>query len=110
LGIRNQDFFLSESSKLTLKGGFDMRLKVIILTLAFLFLVSTGLLMAERQSFAGSVYTMTNSAEGNEVLVFSRSADGSLTPAGAFATGGFGTGGGLGNQSGVILGSAIRAG
>jgi len=103
LGIRNQDSFLSESSKLTLKGGFNMRLKAIILTFAFLFLISTGLVMAERQGFAGAVYTMTNSAEGNEVLVFSRSADGSLTPAGAFATGGFGTGGGLGNQGGVIL-------
>jgi len=80
-----------------------MRLKVIILTFVFLFLISTGSVMAERQGFAGAVYTMTNSAEGNEVLVFSRSADGSLTPAGAFATGGFGTGGGLGNQGGVIL-------
>jgi 6-phosphogluconolactonase len=103
IGDSQPRFLLSESSKLTLKGGFNMRLKVIILTLAFLFLVSTGLLIAERQSFAGSVYTMTNSAEGNEVLVFSRSADGSLTPAGAIATNGLGTGGGLGNQGGVIL-------
>jgi 6-phosphogluconolactonase len=86
-----------------LKGGFNMRLKVIILTFTFLFLISTGLVMAKRHGFTGAVYTMTNSDESNEVLLFSRSADGSLTPAGAFATGGFGTGGGLGNQGGVIL-------
>jgi DNA-binding beta-propeller fold protein YncE len=80
-----------------------MRLKAIILALAFLFFISTGLVMAERQDLPGAVYTMTNSDQGNEVLVFSRSADGSLTPAGAFATNGLGTGGGLGNQGGLIL-------
>ncbi len=80
-----------------------MRLKAAILALAFLLFVSTGLVMAERQDLPGAVYTMTNSDQGNEVLVFSRSADGSLTPAGAFATNGLGTGGGLGNQGGLIL-------
>jgi 6-phosphogluconolactonase (cycloisomerase 2 family) len=80
-----------------------MRLKATILALAFLFFISTGLVIAERQDLPGAVYTMTNSDQGNEVLVFSRSADGSLTPAGAFATNGLGTGGGLGNQGGLIL-------
>jgi 6-phosphogluconolactonase (cycloisomerase 2 family) len=80
-----------------------MRLKATILAIAFLFFASTGLVMAERQDFPGAVYTMTNSDQGNEVRVFSRSADGSLTPADAFATNGLGTGGGLGNQGGLIL-------
>jgi len=80
-----------------------MRLKATILTIVFLFFASAGLVMAKRQDSPGAVYTMTNSAQGNEVLVFDRSADGSLSPAGAFETGGLGTGVGLGNQGAVLL-------
>lgn len=80
-----------------------MRLKNIILIITILFFAATGIVMAENQSGPGAVYTMTNAIAGNQVLAFSRSADGSLTPAGAFSTGGLGTGGGLGNQGGVIL-------
>jgi 6-phosphogluconolactonase len=49
----------------------------------------------------GAVYVMSNAPAGNEVVVFDRAADGTLTPAGSYATGGYGTGGGLGNQGGV---------
>jgi len=51
----------------------------------------------------GAVYTLTNSTSGNAVLVFSRAVDGSLTPQGSYATGGLGSGTGLGSQSAVIL-------
>src|SRR3989442_6932721 len=51
----------------------------------------------------GAVYTSTNSPTGNAVVAFQRAANGSLTPAGRFATGGSGTGGGLGNQGAVVL-------
>jgi 6-phosphogluconolactonase (cycloisomerase 2 family) len=51
----------------------------------------------------GAVYLMTNATGGNSVIVFDRSADGQLTSAGTYATGGTGTGGGLGNQGSVIL-------
>jgi 6-phosphogluconolactonase (cycloisomerase 2 family) len=46
---------------------------------------------------------MSNAAEGNEILAFDRLADGRLVPAGSYPTGGMGTGGGLGNQGGVVL-------
>jgi len=46
---------------------------------------------------SSAVYTMTNAVSGNEVLAFHRSNDGSLAPAGTFATGGTGTGSGLGS-------------
>ncbi len=52
---------------------------------------------------AGAVYVATNSPAGNEVLAFPRAADGSLAAPAAFATGGAGTGGGLGNQGAVVL-------
>jgi 6-phosphogluconolactonase (cycloisomerase 2 family) len=51
----------------------------------------------------GAVFTESNSAAGNTVLAFARSADGSLTPAGSFATLGNGTGAGLGSQGAVAL-------
>ena len=54
-------------------------------------------------SDVGAVFTLSNSAAGNAVLAFGRSADGSLTPAGSFATAGNGTGAGLGSQGAVVL-------
>jgi len=52
---------------------------------------------------SGAVYIQTNQASGNEVLVYARSSNGSLAPDGSFATGGAGTGAGLGSQGAVIL-------
>jgi 6-phosphogluconolactonase (cycloisomerase 2 family) len=51
----------------------------------------------------GALYTLTNAVGGNAVLAFDRSADGTLAAPTAYATGGTGTGGGLGNQGAVIL-------
>lgn len=51
----------------------------------------------------GAVFTLSNAAAGNSVLAFSRAADGSLSPAGTFATTGNGTGAGLGSQGSVAL-------
>jgi 6-phosphogluconolactonase (cycloisomerase 2 family) len=50
-----------------------------------------------------AVYTLTNQTTGNRVAVFSRAADGTLTPAGSVATGGSGTGDGLGSQGSIVL-------
>lgn len=52
---------------------------------------------------SGALYTMSNAADGNAVIVFERGTDGTLAPAGIYPTGGTGTGGGLGNQGAVIL-------
>jgi len=51
----------------------------------------------------GAVYTLTNSPAGNAVAVFDRAADGSLAAAGTFATGGLGTGAGLGSQGSIVV-------
>jgi 6-phosphogluconolactonase len=51
---------------------------------------------------ADAVYSQTNAAAGNEVKVFTRDRDGSLTPAGSYPTGGTGTGSGLGGQGAVV--------
>src|SRR3989454_6808167 len=50
-----------------------------------------------------AVYTLTSQVAGNAVAVFNRAADGTLTAAGTIATGGTGTGAGLGSQGAVAL-------
>jgi len=57
---------------------------------------------------SGAVYTMTNATAGNAVLAFPRSADGALGAPASYATGGAGTGAGLGNQGGLALGTGNR--
>lgn len=51
----------------------------------------------------GAVFTQTNDPAKNAVLAFARRNDGTLEPAGAFGTGGTGTGAGLGSQGAVAL-------
>jgi 6-phosphogluconolactonase len=51
----------------------------------------------------GAVYTLTNSATGNEVAIFNRAVDGTLTAAGTVSTGGLGNSGGLGSQGALTL-------
>jgi 6-phosphogluconolactonase (cycloisomerase 2 family) len=63
----------------------------------------TADLFDRRQPVAGAVYTMTNAADGNRILIFERLHDGKLRFADAVRTGGAGTGTGLGNQGGVTL-------
>lgn len=60
------------------------------------------------RDFSGSVYTMTNSASGNAVIMFHRSAHGLLVPGGTFPTGGLGSGDGLGNQGALALSAGNR--
>ena len=58
---------------------------------------------AARVGGPGHVYTMTNAATGNDVLVYDRGAHGALTLAQTVATSGNGTGAGLGSQGSVTL-------
>lgn len=59
--------------------------------------------ISEAANPVGTVYTMSNSPAGNEVLIHRRRADGTLEFSSGVATGGRGTGGGLGNQGGLLL-------
>lgn len=51
---------------------------------------------------SGRVYTATNAVAGNEIVIYRRASNGSLSPAGHVATNGLGSGGGLGNQGGLV--------
>lgn len=57
---------------------------------------------------AGAVYVSTNQVGGNAVLAYDRFADGSLSTPTSYATGGTGTGGGLGSQGAVTLDESGR--
>jgi 6-phosphogluconolactonase (cycloisomerase 2 family) len=81
-------------------------INLIPITVLFtLFLVAfCGSVMARSGPHAcGAVYTMSNAADGNEVLLYDRFGDGQLVFSGSFPTGGKGTGGGLGNQRGLVM-------
>jgi len=49
-----------------------------------------------------AVYTLSNSVDGNAVLSFQRARNGKLEAGPRYATGGKGTGGGLGNQGALV--------
>ena len=51
----------------------------------------------------GALYVATNATTGNAILVFPRAGDGTLGAPSHFGTGGKGSGGGLGNQGGLVL-------
>lgn len=83
--------------------------------LALLLVVSADKSWA--QGLPGAVYTLTNQPTGNSVIVFDRAADGTLTLAGSYPTGGTGTGAGstfptivdpLGSQGAVVLSRSHR--
>jgi 6-phosphogluconolactonase len=50
-----------------------------------------------------AVYTLSNDASSNEVVVYARASDGNLTLSGSYATGGQGLGAGLGSQGGLVF-------
>jgi 6-phosphogluconolactonase (cycloisomerase 2 family) len=85
------------------------RRSILVLLAALLVtLVTTSAPALAADGRTGVVYTLTNSASRNEVVVFQRAADGTLTPSGRFATEGRGTGAGLGSQGAVVLSSDDR--
>lgn len=63
--------------------------------------------LSERETFrearVGAVYVISNSAEANAVMVYPRRRNGKLDAPISYGTGGRGTGGGLGNQYGLVL-------
>jgi 6-phosphogluconolactonase len=58
---------------------------------------------SDRDEHGGMVYVLSNQPTGNSVLAYRRKTNGALSAAGAFSTGGNGTGGGLGSQNALVL-------
>jgi 6-phosphogluconolactonase len=78
--------------------------RLIFLILSTVLLVFAASAAAGSDSnVVGAAYTISNAASGNALVVYDRSADGSLTPVGSVPAGGLGTGGGLASQGAVTL-------
>ena len=71
--------------------------------IAMLLTLSCLALPASATHFSNHVFTMSNAADGNEIFMFVHVPRFGLFPTGQVATGGNGSGGGLGNQNGLIL-------
>ena len=57
----------------------------------------------EKENGRDTVYTLSNNVNNNEVISFQRNDKGEMLALGRFATGGTGTGGGLGNQGALAF-------
>lgn len=80
-----------------------VRVSLIAVVLLSLMVSLTSPAAAASGNANGAVFTLTNAASGNAVLVYNRSSDGSLAFDGAYATGGLGSGAGLGSQTALVL-------
>ena len=80
-----------------------MRFRTSVLATPLLLTLWTAAIATSDPPVVGAVYAATNAPSGNRVMVFDRAPNGSINPAGTFATGGSGSGTGLGNQGGVVL-------
>jgi 6-phosphogluconolactonase len=76
------------------------RVRLLLAALASM-LVIAGTSATNAMAAPGAVFTTTNDPAGNVVQKFDRAADGSLTAAGSFATGGVGLAG-LGGRQGAV--------
>ena len=81
-----------------------MKIKLSVMLAALSAVAAMSARAGDDPSVEGAVFTMNNSSNANAVLMFNRAADGALSFAGQFPTGGSGTGASLGSQGGVILG------
>jgi 6-phosphogluconolactonase len=80
-------------------NGFRLSLILGTIVLAFAASAAAG----NDADSVGAAYTISNAVAGNQLIVYSRSADGTLTPAGSVSAGGAGTGGGLASQGAVAV-------
>ncbi len=81
-------------------NGNNFRAKAALgVAAAFALSAFGGQAMAQNRA----VYTMTNSAGGNAVVMYDRGADGRLSGPVVVGTGGYGTGSGLGSQGAIAL-------
>jgi len=85
-----------------------MRRRGMVFVLAGLVVALLSPAVAAASNGRGAVFTLSNETSGNRVLAWERAHNGSLVPAGAFATGGTGTGAGLGSQGALTVSANHR--
>ena len=97
-------FLLSKKKNKRTKSAVSTVMVSILAVAAIVAIMgTTSVSSAAFDGAPGAVYTIDNSATGNNVLVYARGPNGHLSPAGTFSTQGLGTGAGLGRQGAVVL-------
>jgi 6-phosphogluconolactonase len=84
-------------------GGKPVKRLLFSLAICSALLAFAASASAGDRSVVGAAYSISNAASGNQLAVYARSANGSLTPAGSVSAGGLGTGGGLASQGAVTV-------
>src|SRR5689334_10330944 len=77
--------------------------KALLLVALIVAVVAPAAGAANRDAAGGALYSITNATTGNGVAYWARSSSGALTLVATYATGGVGTGAGLGSQGAVVL-------
>ena len=77
--------------------------KALLLVALIVAVVAPAAGAAHRDAAGGALYSITNATTGNGVAYWARSSSGALTHVATYATGGVGTGAGLGSQGAVAL-------
>ena len=82
-----------------------VQLALVLALAGAVFIDASGAAGAVTRHGGGAVYSMTNDAVGNEVVIYHRASNGALDMVEKVSTGGLGTGAGLGSQGALILSS-----
>jgi len=90
-------------------GGKTVKRLLFSLAICSALLAFAAAATAGDRSAVGAAYSISNAASGNQLVVYARSASGSLSPAGSVFAGGLGTGGGLASQGAVTVTDNGRA-
>ncbi len=75
----------------------------LLFAFTFLFSLLAPQAVFAQSNVAGGVFVLSNATAGNAVIAFNRDTSGKLTPAGTYATGGLGSGAGLGSQGAIAI-------
>jgi 6-phosphogluconolactonase len=96
-------FNTTKETIMTSRRTFLLGLTIASLTVASTFTSIVPATATEGTERVGTIYTASNATTGNQILAFDQLRNGTLKAIGSVATGGTGTGAGLGNQSGITL-------
>src|SRR6476469_3034770 len=86
-----------------MQGGIPMQPVIFLIVSTALLVFAASAAAGRGSNVVGAAYTISNAANGNALVVYDRTTDGSLVAAGSVSAGGLGTGGGLASQGAVTL-------
>jgi 6-phosphogluconolactonase len=96
-------FHTTKETIMTSRRTFLLGLTVVSLAIPSIIISTAPVTATEGTERIGTIYTASNATTGNQILAFDQFKNGTLKAVGTVATGGIGSGTGLGNQSGITM-------